>query len=117
MTIMITTPTAAGTLQAWYCPALGLYRRPGAVPKAGDPHTLARAHLLTQFEWLPLYAFAGGAPGGWVLRSYYSPAEASFYASHRTMSEKTASQADLLELYAAPGAPGNDSAGHVPPKK
>ena len=114
---MTTKPSTAGTLLAWYCPALGMYRRPGAVPKAGDPQTLARAHLLTRFEWLPLYAFADGAPQDWVLRSYYSQAEASFYASHRTMSEKTAGQADLLELYAAPGAPGNESAGHVPPKK
>ena len=114
---MTTNQSSAGTLHAWYCPGLGLYRRPGAVPKAGDPQTLARAHLLTQFEWIPLYAFGGAAPDGWVLRSYYSPAEPSFYASHRTMSEKAAGQADLLELYAAPGTTGNDSAGHVPPKK
>lgn len=107
---------ADATLSAWYCPALGMYRRPGVVPKAGKPEWMARAHLLTHFEWLPLYAFAWPAPAGWVLRSYFSPAEDAFYASHRTMSAKTAAQPDIIELYAEPGAPGNDTATHVPPK-
>lgn len=107
---------AGATLCAWYCPALGMYRRPGAVPKSGKPEWLPRAHLLTNFEWLPLYTFAGRVPTGWVLRSYFSRAEDAFYASHRTMSEKTAAQPDLLELYAPPGTFGNDTAGHVPPR-
>ena len=103
-------------LRAWYCPALGLYRRPGEVTKACTPHTLARDHLLTTFNWLPLYSFAGPVTAGWVLRSYFSQAEDAFSGSHRTMSETTADQPDLLALYAPPGAPGNECAGHVPPR-
>lgn len=112
---MISTIPAGAELLARYCPALGAYRRPGQAANAMDQ---ARAHLLTQFEWIPLYGFPGTpAPAGWVLRSYFSPAEDAFYASHRTMSAKTAAQVDLVELYAPPGTAGNDHAGHVPPKK
>lgn len=109
---------AGAKLLAWYCPAIGAYRRPGQTPMAGTSQDLARAHLLTQFEWLPLYGFEGAvAPDGWVLRSYFSPVENAFYASHRTMSAKTAAQVDLVELYAPPGTAGNNHASHVPPKK
>lgn len=114
MSTTITYPDAA--LRAWYCPALGLYRRPGEVTKAPAAHTVARAHLLTGFNWFPLYSFAGPPASGWVLRSYFSQAEDAFYGSHRTMSAKTADQSDLLALYAPSGTPGNDSAGHVPPR-
>ena len=95
---------------SWYCPALGMYRRPGAsVPPELE-------HLLHAFDWIPLYAVGRPEPEHWTLRSYYSPTESSFYASHRTMSVKTAAQSDLVELFAPPGSPGNDTAGHVPPK-
>jgi dihydrofolate reductase len=97
------------TLHAWYCPALSAYRR------ADETLPPQWAHLLTRFEWVPLYA--GATPAGWTLRAYYSPAEGAYYASHRTMSEKAAKQPDLMELYAPPGARGNDDAGHVPSKR
>ena len=109
---------AGATLIAWYCPALGAYRRPAHAAKPCAHQVRAHAHRLTQFDWLPLYDFAGApAPSGWVLRSYFSPTEDAFYASHRTMSAKTAAQVDLVELYAPPGTAGNDHASHVPPKK
>lgn len=96
-------------LVAWYCPALAAYMQPTeALPSQWH-------HLLTRFEWIPLYAGVGAAEG-WTLRGYYSPSESAYYASHRTMSEKTAKLPDLVELYAPPGAYGNDTAGHVPPK-
>jgi len=105
-------PPEGITLHCWYCPGLGAYRWPDEVLPP------CWAHLLTQMEWVPLYARDIGADlvAGWTLRSYYCPAESAFYASHRTMSEKTAKQL-LVELFAPPGAYGNDSAGHVPPKK
>lgn len=103
---------AGFTFHSWYCPALGAYRWPDEVL---PPYW---QHLLTQFEWIPLYAIGDSThPDGWTLRSYYCVSEKAFYASHRTMSEKTATQAVLVELYAPPGAYGNDSAAHVPPKK
>lgn len=108
---------AGATLCAWYCPALGMYHRPGPAPDVETPQWLRHTQLLNRFEWLPLYAFAGAVPEGWVLRSYFSPADDAFYASHRTMSEKTATHPGLEGLYAPPGTAGNDSAGHVPPNR
>jgi hypothetical protein len=100
------------TLHSWYCPALLAYRFPGeALPKYWQ-------HFLTQFPWVPLYSTSGRpAPEGWVLRAYYCIPEKCFYASHRTISEKTLKQGQLVELYAPPQAYGNADAGHVPPRK
>lgn len=103
---------AGFTLHSWYCPAMGAYRAPDEVL---PPYW---QHLLTQFEWVPLYIVDPHTTApGWTLRSYYDADDKAFYASHRTISEKTAKQARLVELYAPPGAYGNDRAAHVPPKK
>lgn len=107
------TIPAGLSLHSWYCPALSAYRWP-------DEELIPQwQHLLTRFPWVPLYVAAEGAavPEGWTLRSYYCPDEKSFYASHRTISEKTIAKSVLLGLYAAHSAEGNDSAGHVPPLK
>jgi hypothetical protein len=112
-----TQPTelpAGLTFHSWYCPALSAFRSPDEVLPAHWQH------LLTQLPWVPLYAAEGAAlpalPEGWTLRAYYAPDEKGFYASHRTMSDKTA-KSRLVELHAPPGAYGNDCAAHVPPKK
>jgi hypothetical protein len=99
-------------LHSWYCPALSAYRWPDEIlPTYWQ-------HLLTQFAWVPLYSTeATPAPEGWVLRSYYCTPEKCFYVSHRTMSEKTVKQGQIVELFAPPGADGNEDAGHVPPQK
>lgn len=113
-------------LHSWYCPAMAAYRGP-------DEDLPPYWQHLLRLPWVPLYAFddvadgaAGAAlpaaealpalPDGWTLRSYYAPDEKGFYASHRTMSDKTA-KSRLVKLYAPPGAYGNDSAAHVPPKR
>lgn len=97
-------------LHSWYCPALLAYRRPG------EEVSPEWQFLLHRLPWVPLYSTNGlQRPAGWTLRSYYSVEERAFYASHRTISEKTLKQTSVLELYAPPGAYGNDHAAHVPP--
>lgn len=109
---MSTGTSDQSTLQLWYCPALGAFRRP--LEDFSEPH----AHLAERFPWVLLSAFQGNsALPGWVLRAYFNEADQSFYASHRTMPEKIATGGQVVELFAAPGSYGNDTAGHVPPKE
>lgn len=96
---------------SWYCPAIGAYQK-------GQEDLPEHYASLNRFPWVALYAFPDNvAPPEWVLRSYFSETDGAYFASHRTIPEKTASNGQVVMLYAAPGAPGNDNAGHVPPKK
>lgn len=52
-------------------------------------------------------------PEGWVLRSYYSPAEGCYYVSRRTISDRVWNTMPIIPLYAPPGSPGNDDAAFV----
>jgi hypothetical protein len=110
---MKTVPFENCIFHSWYCPALGAYRKP-------------REELPAHYEsvtrnlpWVALFAFpeAANQPPEWVLRSYFSELDGAYYASHRTVPEKTAATGKLVELYAAPGSYGNGTAGHVPPKE
>jgi hypothetical protein len=96
------------TFHSWYCPAMGMYRM------ADEPipqHYAKSEH----FQWIPLFAFKGNPPEGWVLRAYYSADEKAWYASHRTMSDKTATSNTLVSLCASVMA--RETARHVGPQK
>jgi len=105
---MSTAPIQKQAPHSWYCPALGAFRA------AQADVSLARLALHMNLPWLPLYAFVGTAvPAGWVPRAYFSPDDASYYQSRRTMPDKTSASGNLVTLYAAPGTLGNDTAGYV----
>jgi hypothetical protein len=119
---MNTGTSDQSTFNLLYCPAIGAFIRYypelGAFMRPAEAFTRPHAHLAERFPWILLSAFSGNsAPRGWVLRGYFIEADQSFYASHRTIPEKTAAGGQLVELFAPPGSYGNDTAGHVPPKE
>ena len=93
---------------SWYCPATSMYRM-------ADEPVPPYYHVMGQRQWIPLFTATGPLSDGWVLRSYYSPDEKAWYASHRTMPDKTAENENTMRLYAA--VVSADDARHVGPQK